>query len=324
MKKASTKLKFWGLFLFVMTCSLSLKGSAVAYDGPDTGGLYPNVVSVRGLFFNPNGTPQWTASGSCSGSLLHMDRNKVVILTAAHCTDLWIERMATGGQHSVGVSFDLDNQAGGNLSDGTNYVRGGIPISLPAKDAPFEKLDYGMVVFPRNATNSRGETIVSRWGRIPGALTPVQIAPDTQYVSNLIASVPNPQNNLSFTAVGYGIGAMLPGGGHDLSTFLIRHIATNLTYNALNPGNDTLRLSMNANKDEGFTCNGDSGGPIFYWDNALGLVQMSIVSGGDAPCRATNTGPGFGKQEAFDFINCGRASGSASGVVTCVNNLFGR
>ena len=44
---------------------------------------------------------------------------------------------------------------------------------------------------------------------------------------------------------------------------------------------------------------------LFHNDDVLGLVQVSLVSGGDAPCRATSTGPGFSRQEAFDFISCG-------------------
>src|SRR5262249_1640388 len=157
--------------------------------------------------------------------------------------------IATGLLSSVGVSFDLNNQGSTPpIYDVSQYVQGGIPISLPVKDAPFQKLDYGMVVFRRGAVNLLSQTIDLRWG----SLTPVNIAPNTEYVSNLIGSVNNPQSNLRFTAVGYGIGEMLKGGIHDESLFLIRHIASDLTYNALNPGNDTLRLSMNSNKGEGF------------------------------------------------------------------------
>lgn len=321
MKKSLTNLQIRGLLQLV--CVWFLQGNILANvpSQPDTAGLYPNVVSLRGLDFYENGIPQWTTRTSCSGSVLHVDNDKIVILTAAHCTDPWIKNIALYGMHSVGVSFDLNNQSSGNI-DGTNYLQGGIPISLPAKDAPFEKLDYGLVVFSRNAKNAHFQTIDDRSDNVSGALTPVQIAPHMQYLSNLISSVRNPQNNLSFTAVGYGIGQKLAGGHHDTSTFLVRHSANNLTYNALNPGNDILRLSMNANRNEGFTCFGDSGGPIFYRDAALGLIQVSIISGGDLACRATSTGPGFGKPEVFNFLNCGRINGNASDVATCVSGLF--
>ena len=77
-------------------------------------------------------------------------------------------------------------------------------------------------------------------------------------------------------------------------------------------------------KDENGTCNGDSGGPIFYDDETLGLVQVSLVSGGDAPCRATNTGPGFSRQEAFDFVGCASVNGNADDVMACVDDALGQ
>ncbi len=142
-----------------------------------------------------------------------------------------------------------------------------------------------------------------------------------------------PDRNLSFTAVGYGTGEKFPIPGQETgpadpsgtndSKFLIRYIAEGLTYNAHNPVNDVLRLSMNIAKGENGTCNGDSGGPIFYEDPSLGRVQVSLVSGGDAPCRATNTGPGFSRPEALDFIACATVTGDVSAVTACVDDLFG-
>ena len=144
---------------------------------------YPNVASVRGIVEAQN-----LARISCSGSLLHRDAEKVVILTAAHCTDAWASAIAAGTIDSVGVSFDQNNQVNGTTTDATYYVRGGVPISFPAKDAPFEKFDYGLVVFSTSAENAIGQTISERWG----ALTPVQVAPTADYLSDLIAGVSNP------------------------------------------------------------------------------------------------------------------------------------
>jgi len=316
------------LAVVVLALGTSSLALAITWGEPDLNGEYPNVVSVRGIVEAEN-----RALRSCSGSLLHIDSQKVVILTAAHCTDGWTALIAAGSLDSVGVSFDQNNVIDGSFSDATYYVRGGVPISLPEKDAPFEKLDYGMVVFSTSATNTLGQTIEQRWGGIPGALTPVQVAPDKEYLRDLIKSVRNPRKSLSFTAVGYGTGEKFPipgeetgpanPAGTNFDTFPIRYFADSLSYSAHNPVNDVLRLSMNIAKDENGTCNGDSGGPIFFQDQDLGRVQVSLVSGGDAPCRATNTGPGFSRQEAFDFIGCGKVDGDAGAVMACVDGEFG-
>jgi hypothetical protein len=317
------------LAVVALAFSIASSARAITWGEPDVNGKYPNVVSVRGIVDSTN-----TARISCSGSLLHVDAEKVVILTAAHCTDAWAGAIAAGIIDSVGVSFDQNNVINGSTTDATYYVRGGVPISFPAKDAPFEKFDYGLVVFSTNAVNALGQTIQGRWGGNPAALTPVQVAPGKDYVPDLIKSVSIPTQTLSFIAVGYGTGEKFPipgvetgpanPSGSNLDKFLKRYIADNLMYSAHNPINDVLRLSMNIAKGEAGTCNGDSGGPIFYEDQNLGRVQVSLVSGGDAVCRATNTGPGFSRQEAFDFMACGSVEGDASAVAACVDSRFGQ
>lgn len=317
--------RLFALFVVALVAlAVSSTAQAITWGREDLDGEFPNVASVRGIDEATN-----TARGSCSGSLLYADEQKVVILSAAHCTDYWTALIAAGQIDSVGVSFDQNNVIDGSFSDATFYVRGGVPISFPAKDAPFEKLDYGMVVFSKDAINSVGQTIEDRWGQ----LTPVQLPPDEAYLPALIKSNKTTRDSLSFTAVGYGTGEKFPipgeetgpanPAGTNYDTFPIRYIADNLSYNAHNPINDVLRLSMNIAKGENGTCNGDSGGPIFYEDEALGRVQVSLVSGGDAPCRATNTGPAFSLKEAFDFLDCGKVTGDAGAVKSCVDDTFG-
>ena len=252
----------------------------------------------------------------------------MVILTAAHCTDAWAEEIAAGTLDSVGVSFDQNNQVNGSTTDATYYVRGGVPISFPAKDAPFETFDYGLVVFSTSAENALGQTVQERWG----ALTPVQIAPDPGYLSSVISSVTNPTRNLSFTAVGYGTGEKfpIPGRGDRSGRSLgNQHVEVPDSVHRRRPhvqrvqprqrraeAVDEHRQGRERHLQRRFR------GPIFYEDPTLGRVQVSLVSGGDAPCRATNTGPGFSSPEALDFIACGSVEGDASAVVACVDRLF--
>ena len=320
------RIKLLGLLaVLALAISMVSHAGAITWGRPDVNNEYPNVASVRGIVAAQN-----LARISCSGSLLYRDADKVVILTAAHCTDAWTGSIAAGIIDSVGVSFDQNNRVDGSTSDATYYVRGGVPISFPAKDAPFDSFDYGLVVFSAAAENSLGQTIQDRWG----ALAPVQVAPSPRYLPDLIRSVSNPTQTLSFTAVGYGNGEKFPipgqetgpanPAGSNSDKFLIRYIAEGMMYDAHNPVNDVLRLSMNIAKGENGTCNGDSGGPVFYQDPSLGRVQVSLVSGGDAVCRATNTGPGFSTQAAHDFLACARVEGGVSAVRSCVEGLFGQ
>jgi hypothetical protein len=186
-----------------------------------------------------------------------------------------------------------------------------------------------LVVFSGEAKKD----IEVRWSGTSGALTPVQLPPNEAYLPNLIKSVKNPVNSLFFKAVGYGSGEITESArlfNINFDPFLIRYIANNLSYNANNPVNDILRLSQNTAKGENGTCRGDSGGPIFYEDENLGRIQVSLTSGGDAACRATSTGPGFSRPEAFDFVNCGiekkvvgegREDREVEDVVECVAGL---
>ena len=82
-----------------LVLGLSSVAHAITWGVPDTNGQYPNVVSVRGIVEASN-----TARVSCSGSLLHVDADKVVILTAAHCTDAWLAA-ACRRRHRFGGSI---------------------------------------------------------------------------------------------------------------------------------------------------------------------------------------------------------------------------
>jgi Trypsin len=317
----------------IVACSIVSTAQAITYGEQDVNGEFPNVVFLRGIL---EGTPPTLpfAQFNCSGSLLHIDDKKIVILTAAHCTDIWKDEIAAGRLDTVAVSFDQNNllDPTGNFPLLTRYVRGGVPISLPEKDAPFENLDYGLVVFSTKDINPKGQTIIGRWGSIPGALTPVQVPPSENYVPGLLNRGQHATALLSFTAVGYGTGERFPIPGQggpanpndpNNATLRIRYIAARLSYNAYNPTKDVLRLSQNIALGENGTCTGDSGGPIFHEDGPLGRVQVALVSGGDNVCRATTAGPAFSRREVFDFLSCARIEGDASSVIKCVERTFG-
>jgi hypothetical protein len=132
------------LAVLAFAFSISSSARAITWGEPDVNNEYPNVASVRGIINSTN-----TARISCSGSLLYRDAEKVVILTAAHCTDAWTSAIAAGTINSVGVSFDQNNQIKGSTTNATYYVRGGVPISFSAKDAPSKRSTTAWLCFPQ-------------------------------------------------------------------------------------------------------------------------------------------------------------------------------
>ena len=73
--------------VLIVACSIVSTAQAITWGVEDLDNKYPNVAFVRGILENtPPALP--IAMFNCSGSLLHIDARKVVILTAAHCTCL--------------------------------------------------------------------------------------------------------------------------------------------------------------------------------------------------------------------------------------------
>ncbi|HEY4610317.1 MAG TPA: hypothetical protein VIH06_13970, partial [Ilumatobacteraceae bacterium] len=68
-----------------LVLAVAAPADAITFGRQDLANEYPNVASVRGIVDSKN-----LARVSCSGSLLARDAVKIVILTAAHCTDAWI------------------------------------------------------------------------------------------------------------------------------------------------------------------------------------------------------------------------------------------
>ncbi|HYH27783.1 MAG TPA: trypsin-like serine protease, partial [Actinomycetota bacterium] len=101
-----------------------------------------------------------------------------------------------------------------------------------------------------------------------------------------------------FTSVGYGAYEVTnEPGGHQFLYNDVRMFATG-TLNTTN--SSWLRISMNAARDDGGTCYGDSGGPNF-------LGSTNIIAGititGDAVCRSTNVVYRLDTASAREFLS---------------------
>jgi secreted trypsin-like serine protease len=308
----------------VVTVCVSLTAQAIVWGDEDLNNNYPNVVSLTGIDKATDG--KYNLKIRCSGSLLHRDNKKFVFLTAGHCTSDWTAQPLS---HKVGVSFDQNNQPAWKNNDAPYYVNGGIPISSPDKGGNNRERDLGLVVFPANATNADGLTIIQEWDL--SNVNNVRVLGNTTELQNIINSVKNPTNNLYFTVVGYGTGEKMPIPGQETgpatpnqrndATFMIRYFADRLSFNTYHPISDVIGFSQNRAKNENGACNGDSGGPIFYEGGNL-RIQVAVVSGGALPCSSTLEGPSFNRPEAVGLLKCAKdPSLTAQQVQDCVANV---
>jgi len=289
---------------------------------------HPNVVSLRYV------QTDLDAFLSCTGTLIQRDAEKYVFLTAAHCAqaELGGWNAEPAGSGSVGVSFDevnlpddTDPTDGG--ADGVNHVSGGVAIPHPQYRFPGlagnnDRFDQALVVVPVGATNSLGQTIAERWGGIPGALTPGNLA-EVGDVDRLVSD----SRDLVFTAVGFGTqsdkSAQGSGEGNKVKrdpdeSFLIRNLAQ-VGFKNLN--GFMINVAMNTTHDFGYLCPGDSGGPGIHEDSAGNETILGVLTASN--CRSSGAYSRIDFQEVRNFIDCAFEPGDVADVQECVTSRFG-
>jgi hypothetical protein len=197
----------------------------------------------------------------CSGTLI----SPTVYVTAGHCTNF----LESNGITHARVTFDPV------VSDTARFYTG-VPHTNPGffTGSASDPGDIGVVVFP----------------------TPIQgITPALLPAAGLLSQLgPQGLRTQTFIQVGYGVSALLIGGGHprpDPSSAGTRRVATE-TFNALTP--TTLHLSAIT---DGKPCTGDSGSPQF--------LESTIVAegiSGDGACAALAVGYRLDTPSARAFL----------------------
>ncbi len=309
---------------------LSSSTFAIAYpNGEDctnsnnyTSCAHQNVVMVSG--FDSNGL---TVLGTrCTATLIQkptLSNPKYVFLTAAHCTVGWSTNPDIA---SLGVSFDPDMSANGNVIDISHFVTGGVGTEMfPISPTQYKdrggivKSDYSVVVYQP----SSGDPIATKWptiGTIPVATLPQDV---NFSLDALVASTQDPKT-ITFSAVGYGIvelvkapgtGGNAGGAGGDNNTLGTKRFSLSSHYRGLS---ETI-LKINQNPAQGFngTCFGDSGGPNYYTTSTGQEIVVGVTSAGDAVCRAMGTNARIDIPEAISFISCVRDATSALAATAC-------
>jgi len=250
-------------------------------DGRLDGNAHPAVVL---LLMEVGGQPMFR----CSGTLL----SPTVLLTAGHCTDNFPGAPFTG----MRVFTESDVQAG--IGTTNNYPFAG-PNSIEAtfwtahplyETGPFFLHDVGVVLL-----QAPGFVLpASQYGRLPQA-------------NQLDAlSTRRGQQDVTFTAVGYGLQESFP----DPATFLAtntrtRFMATPHLLQINTPGfTGDFSLLLSNNHSTGGTCFGDSGGPNFVGSARTETKTVGAVTsfGINGNCAGTGGVFRMDRQDVLDFV----------------------
>ena len=264
MKKVSIAI----LLTAVLILSTFGMASAIT-DGEPDGEGHPYVGL---LIFDVDGSPAWR----CSGTLL----SPTVLLTAGHCTD-----GATGGR----VWFESDVQS--------NQVALGYPFG-GATSVEFCSIDTHPE-FPDSAFFVHDVGVVTLCE--PVVKDTYGVLPSVNQLDAL--KTKRGQQNVTFTAVGYGLQKSFPDAASFHNSSLKIRMVAHPKLNQINvpgfTGDFSMLLSNNAHT--GGTCFGDSGGPNFLGDSNIVAGVTSFGINGN--CAGTGGVFRMDRQNVLDFVN---------------------
>jgi hypothetical protein len=242
------------LAVFVVTLGavlFALPASAITFGQLDEN-LHPNVGALLADYTDESPGPDLL----CSGTLIDDD----VFLTAAHCT-AYLESL---GISQVWVTFDSSYDESSTDTSGLlsgTYTTDPRFTDFAGKGGNSDPHDLAVVVLDD-----------------PVGLTPAELPTENLLgETNLVGQ--------TFTAVGYGTVRDIKQKGPNSFSFDATRRWASQSFMVLRDA--YLQLSMQPSTGNGGTCFGDSGGPHFLGDETSNLI-VSITSGGDAACRATD------------------------------------
>ena len=260
-------------------CVLHVRPTAVT-DGRLDGNAHPAVVL---LLMEVNHAPAFR----CSATLL----SPTIVLTAGHCTNNFPGSPYTG----MRVFTESDVQAG--IGTTNNYPLAG-PNAVEAtswaahplyETGSFVLHDVGVVVLSAPVTLP-----ASQYGQLPEADQFDQLKRRRG------------QQDVTFTAVGYGLQESFPDPAFFLATNTRTRMSATPHLLQINvPGfTGSFSMLLSNNHSTGGTCFGDSGGPNFY---GSGATETKIIAGVtsfgiNGNCAGTGGVFRMDRQNVLDFV----------------------
>jgi hypothetical protein len=274
-------LKRLALFAALAVALVSFAGSAGAITGNSQDDFVHDNVGLL-VFYTPN-TPagQDPFSHRCSGTLI----SATVMVTAGHCTD-GVDSGRVYFAQSAAPNYDPNafGGFGGDPTTGYPYLNG--VTFHRADDYGFDNFadfpqtrDVGVVVLDTPVTPANG------FGVLPG-------------VGALDAYATGSKKEARFTVSGYGISGVSPA----VVSFRERLTAESYLVNNEAPITEfNLKTTANASQGKGGTCNGDSGGPVFF--KGTNVIAAVTSFGMNGQCKGLDFSYRLDRAPVLAWIN---------------------
>jgi hypothetical protein len=261
---------------------LSFAGSAGAITGNYVDDFTHDNVGLLVFYTTPDPVTGDPFSHRCSGTLI----SPTLVVTAGHCT----QGVDTGRiyfQQSAAPNYDPNAFGGWGGDPTTGYpYEGGITFHR-ADNYGFlagfpETKDAGVVVLDTPVTPRNG------FGILPAAGA----------IDRYIADAGNKKQAARFTVSGYGLSDQDP----RPVSFRERLMATSYAVNNEAPITEfNLKTTANASQGKGGTCNGDSGGPVFFYGtNVIAAVTSFGMNG---QCKGLDFSYRLDRAPVLSWIN---------------------
>jgi hypothetical protein len=271
------------LLAVIAATLVSFAGSAGAITGNYTKDFTHNAVGLLVFYTTPDPVTGDPFSHRCSGTLIA----PTVVVTAGHCTE-GVDEGRIYLQQSVAPNYDPNafGGFGGDPTTGYPYENG---ITFHQADNygfhNFEgypnNLDVGIVILDQPYQPAHGFASLPQAGAIDTYLAAV-----------------GSKKQARFTLSGYGLSDQDP----VPVSFRKRLTATSYLVNDKAPVTDfNLKTTANPSQGKGGTCNGDSGGPIFF--QGTNVIAAVTSFGQNAQCKGLDFSYRLDRPEVLVWIN---------------------
>ena len=277
-------LKRIALLAAVAATVVSFAGSAGAITGNYQKDFTHNAVGLLVFYTTPDPVTGDPFSHRCSGTLI----SPTVMVTAGHCT----EGVDTGRVYfaqSVAPNYDPNafGGLGGDPTTGYPYLNG---ITFSVAD------NYGFHNF-EGYPNNLDVGVVELDTPVATPQGGFGILPAVGAIDTYLAAAGN-KKQARFTVSGYGLSDQDP----VPVSFRERLQATSYLVNNEAPVTDyNLKTTANASQGKGGTCNGDSGGPVYFYGTN---IIAAVTSFGQNPqCKGLDFSYRLDRAPVLAWIN---------------------